>query len=244
VKKQEEKGNSKMSVKQEQADFEATEDAEDIEEGNEEAADVYDPNAEANLSEEERLALQKERHKTRRAKAKTAIKKGLVLVNTGKGKGKTTAAMGLLLRAWGQGKRVCMLQFIKAKTANWGEEKAARKIGIEIVPLGDGFTWLSDNIENDKELARQGWTICRQRILSGEYDLIVLDEMTYPLKYGWLDWSEVRQTLEDRSAGMHIVITGRYAIPELLEYADTVSEITELKHHYKAGVKAQKGIEF
>jgi cob(I)alamin adenosyltransferase len=208
------------------------------------AADEYDPEAEADLSEAERLALQQERHKARRARAKTAIRKGLVLVNTGKGKGKTTAALGLLLRAWGQGQRVCMLQFIKAKTANWGEEKAARKIGLEIVPLGDGFTWLSDNIEKDKQLAREGWEICRQKISSGDYDLIVLDEMTYTLKYGWLSWEEVKQTLDARPAGMHIVITGRYAIPELLEYADTVSEITPVKHHYEAGVKAQKGVEF
>src|SRR6202165_1880573 len=126
-----------------------------------------------------------------------------------------------------------MLQFIKAKTANWGEEKAARKIGLDIVPLGDGFTWLSDNIENDKRLAREGWEICRQRILSGEYDLIVLDEFTYTLKYGWLDWEEVKATLDQRSAYTHIVITGRYASPELLEYGDTVSEINEGKHNYK-----------
>lgn len=198
----------------------------------------------AGLSEEERLARQRTNHSARRQRSKTAIRKGLVIVNTGKGKGKTTAAIGLLFRAWGQGKRVCMLQFIKAQTANWGEKKAARKLGIEIIPLGDGFTWLSENIENDKQLARAGWEICRAKITSGDYDLIVLDEMTYPLKYGWLPWSEVQETLDNRPEGMHVVITGRYAIPELVEYADTVSEIEPVKHHYKAGVKAQKGIEF
>src|SRR5438874_3325502 len=130
-----------------------------------------DPEEDLNLSEEERLASQRASHEARRKRAKTMIKKGLVIVNTGKGKGKTTAAMGLLLRAWGQGLRVCMLQFIKARTANWGEEKAARKIGIEMIPLGDGFTWLSKNIENDKALAREGWEICRQKMLSGDYDL-------------------------------------------------------------------------
>lgn len=211
----------------------------DLEEENEGDAEEIE-----NLSEEERLARQRASHEERRRRAKTAISKGLVLVNTGKGKGKTTAALGLLFRAWGQGKRVCMLQFIKARTANWGEEKAARKVGIEILPLGDGFTWLSDNIENDKELARTGWATCKTKISSGEYDLIVLDEMTYPLKYGWLEWAEVKETLDNRPDNLHIIITGRYAIPELLEYADTVSEITEIKHHYKAGVKAQKGIEF
>jgi cob(I)alamin adenosyltransferase len=209
---------------------------EDLEEG--------DPEEDSTLSEEERLARQRAGHEERRKRAKTAIKKGLVIVNTGKGKGKTTAAMGLLLRAWGQGLRVCMLQFIKARTANWGEEKAARKIGIEMIPLGDGFTWLSRDIENDKALARQGWELCREKILSGNYDLIVLDEMTYVLKYGWLPWEEIRDTFDQRPVGMHLVVTGRYAIPELVEYVDMVSEITEVKHHYNAGVKAQKGVEF
>jgi cob(I)alamin adenosyltransferase len=210
----------------------------------EEDTDAGDPEEDPTLSEEERLVRQRASHEARRKRAKTAVKTGLVIVNTGKGKGKTTAAMGLLLRAWGQGLRVCMLQFIKARTANWGEEKAARKIGIEMIPLGAGFTWLSKNIEHDKALARQGWETCRQKMLSGNYDLIVLDEMTYVLKYGWLPWEEVRDTLDQRPAGMHVVITGRYAPPELLGYADLVSEISEVKHPYRAGVKAQKGIEF
>src|SRR2546425_2837417 len=210
----------------------------------EEDIDEGDPEEDPTLSEEERLARQRAEHEARRKRAKTAIKKGLVIVYTGKGKGKTTAAMGLLLRAWGQALRVCMLQFIKARTANWGEEKAARKIGMEMIPLGDGFTWLSKNIENDKALARQGWELCRQKILSGNYDLLVLDEMTYVLKYGWLSWEEIRDTLDQRPAGMHVVVTGRYAPPELVAYADLVSEIIEVKHPYLAGIKAQKGIEF
>ena len=209
-----------------------------------EDSDERDPEEDPTLSEEERLARQRAEHETRRKRAKTAVKKGLVIVNTGKGKGKTTAAMGLLLRAWGQGLRVCMLQFIKARTANWGEEKAARKIGIEMIPLGDGFTWLSKNIENDKALARQGWELCCQKILSGNYDLVVLDEMTYVFKYGWLTWEEIQDTFDQRPAGMHVVVTGRYAPAELIEYADLVSEIVEVKHPYQAGIKAQKGIEF
>lgn len=203
-----------------------------------------DPEEDPTLTEEERLARQRASHEARRKRAKTAVKKGLVIVNTGKGKGKTTAAMGLLLRAWGQGLRVCMLQFIKARTANWGEEKAARKMGMEMIPLGGGFTWLSDNIEHDKALAREGWEICRQKMLSGNYDLVVLDELTYMLKYGWLSWEDVRDTLDQRPAGMHVVVTGRYAPLELVAYADLVSEIIEVKHPYHAGVKAQKGIEF
>jgi cob(I)alamin adenosyltransferase len=207
-------------------------------------ADGYDPEEDKELSEEERLKRQRAMHEQRRLKARTTSKKGIVILNTGNGKGKTTAAFGLLVRAWGQGLRVCMLQFIKARTGNWGEEKAARKMGIEMQPLGDGFTWLSKDIEKDKELARQGWELCRQKILSGDYDLMVLDELTYVLKYRWLPWEEIRATFDQRPPGMHLVITGRYAIPELIDYADLVSEIQEVKHHYKAGVKAQKGIEF
>ena len=203
-----------------------------------------DPEEIAGLSEEERLARQRTLHEERRVRAKTATRKGLVLVNTGKGKGKTTAAIGLLVRAWGQGLRVCMLQFIKARTGKWGEIRALGKFGIEILPLGDGFTWLSDNIEEDKALARQGWDICRERILSGNYDLIVLDELTYMLKYGWLSWEEVRETFDARPTGMHLVVTGRYASEELTAYADLVTEMTEIKHHYRAGIKSQRGIEF
>ncbi len=168
----------------------------------------------------------------------------LVMVNTGKGKGKTTAALGLLFRAWGQGLRVVMLQFIKAQTGNWGEIKAAKKLGIEIVPLGDGFTWMSKDIEHDRALAQECWARCRAVIESGDYDLVILDEMTYCFKFNWLDLSEVLDVLRNRPDNMHVVITGRDAPPELIEFADLVSDIQEIKHPYKSGVKAQKGIEF
>jgi cob(I)alamin adenosyltransferase len=206
--------------------------------------DQVDPEEVPDLTEAERLAEQRKRHDARRARAKTATRKGLLIVNTGKGKGKTTAAVGLLTRAWGQGLRVCMFQFIKAKTGKWGEVQAFGRMGIEITPLGDGFTWLSENIEQDKAHAREGWALIRERILSGNYDLIVLDEFTYVLKYGWLPWEDVRETLDRRPAGMHIVITGRYALPELVEHADLVTEMTEIRHPFKAGIKAQRGIEF
>lgn len=203
-----------------------------------------DPEETAGLGEAERVARQKTRHTARRARAKAATRKGLLIVYTGKGKGKTTAAVGLLVRAWGQGLRVCMLQFIKARTGKWGEIQATKKFGVEILPLGDGFTWLSQNIEEDKALARQGWDVCRERILSGAFDFIVLDELTYMLKYGWLTWDEISETLDRRPAAMHIVITGRYAPQELIDHADLVTEMTEVKHPYRAGIKAQKGIEF
>jgi cob(I)alamin adenosyltransferase len=168
----------------------------------------------------------------------------LVIVNTGDGKGKTTAALGLLLRAAGRGWKVIMLQFIKAETSNYGEHRAARRLGIEIVPLGAGFTWQSDNIEHDRALARRCWELCKERIASGEYDLVALDEFTYPLNFGWLDIDEVLQVLRDRPRHVHIVITGRNAPQQLVEFADTVTEMRAVKHAYQSGIKAQPGIEF
>ena len=169
---------------------------------------------------------------------------GLVIVHTGDGKGKTTAALGLLLRAWGQGLRVAMFQFIKAKSGNWGESRAARKMDVEIVPLGSGFTWTSTDLERDRALAHEGWDRCRAAIESGAYDVVVLDELTYCFTFGWLDVEEVLAVLRRRPAGQHVVITGRDATQELIDFADLVTEMRAIKHPYDAGIKAQKGIEF
>jgi cob(I)alamin adenosyltransferase len=170
--------------------------------------------------------------------------KGLVIVNTGNGKGKTTAALGLLMRAHGQNLRVIMFQFIKAKTANWGEMRAARKLGVEIIPLGAGFTWMSNDIEHDRTLARQCWQRCREAIESDAYDVVIMDEMTYCFKYAWLELDNVLTVLRERPMNQHLIITGRDAPAELIEFADLVTEMREIKHPYKVGVKAQKGIEF
>ncbi|MDP9375338.1 MAG: cob(I)yrinic acid a,c-diamide adenosyltransferase [Chloroflexota bacterium] len=170
--------------------------------------------------------------------------RGLVIVNTGHGKGKTTAALGILTRAWGRGMRVCALQFIKARTANFGEEQAARKMGVEMIPLGDGFTWTSRDIERDRALAREGWALCRAKIESGDYDIVILDELTYCFTFGWLDLAEVLEVLRRRPPGQHVIITGRDAPEALIAFADLVTEMREIKHPYAAGVKAQKGIEF
>ncbi len=171
-------------------------------------------------------------------------RKPLVIVYTGHGKGKTTAALGVILRAWGRGMAVIMLSFIKAETANFGEERAARKLGIELIPLGAGFTWLSDDLEKDKALARRCWELCKEKIASGRYDIVVLDEITYPLNYGWLDLDEVLATLRDRPADLHVILTGRDAPPGLIEYADLVTEMREVKHPFQSGIKAQPGIDF
>lgn len=172
-------------------------------------------------------------------------KKGLLIVNTGNGKGKTTAALGMLLRAWGRGLRVGMLQFLKSGTADYGEYYAAQKIGIEILPLGDGCTWNSKDMEATIALALSAWQEAQKRIVSNEYDLLVLDEFTFPLHYGWLDVKDVLAWLhEHKPPDLHLVITGRHAPAALIEYADLVTEMTEFKHPYKTGVQAQAGIEF
>ncbi len=171
-------------------------------------------------------------------------KKALVVVNTGNGKGKTTAALGVLFRAWGRGYNVVMMQFIKSTTSNYGETKAAKKIGMEVISLGGGFTWLSKDIEKDKALARELWGQCTEKIASGEYDVVVLDEFTYPLSYGWLATAEVVEFLKTRPPRTHVIITGRDAPQELIDYADLVTEMREIKHPFQQGLKAQPGIEF
>ncbi len=169
---------------------------------------------------------------------------GLVVVNTGNGKGKTTSALGVLLRAWGRGLRVAMLQFIKQTTSNYGENRAARRLGIEMIPLGGGFTWLSKDIEHDKALARQGWQICREKLASDAYDVVILDEITYPLTYGWLPLAEVIEAIRNRPPHQHVIITGRNAPEELIDFADLVTEMREVKHPFHKGIKAQPGLDF
>ncbi len=172
------------------------------------------------------------------------INKGLVIVNTGNGKGKTTAAMGTLLRSWGRGLRVIMLQFIKHSTANFGEQRAALKMDVEMRAMGDGFTWRSQDLEQTADLAVAHWQDCKKVIASGEYDLVVLDEFTYPMHYGWVPVEEVIEVLKGRPSMQHVIITGRHAPEALVEYADLVTEMQVVKHPYQQGIKAQPGIEF
>ncbi len=176
--------------------------------------------------------------------AERARRTGLLIVNTGDGKGKTTAALGVMLRAWGRGFKVCAVQFIKSKTANYGEHRAAKKLGIEIIPMGAGFTWLSKDIESDIVLAHNAWELARQRIASGDYDVVVLDEFTYALQYGWVPLEEALSAFKARPAWGPAIVTGRNAPQGLVDAADLVTEMREVKHPYKRGIKAQPGIEF
>jgi len=176
---------------------------------------------------------------------KSRKKKGLVIVNTGDGKGKTTAALGMMMRAWGRGMRVIVVQFIKAKARN-GETRAAEKMGIEFIVTGDGFTWNSKDIDKTIARARKGWEMAQALIVSSDYEMIILDELTYPLHFGWLDVEEVIEWLRANKPQMlHLVITGRDAPSELLEFADLVTEAVEIKHPFnEQDIGAQPGVEY
>jgi len=170
-------------------------------------------------------------------------RRGLVIVNTGDGKGKSTAAFGLAIRAQGRGKAVKIFQFMKVPTARFGEHRTFEKLALPIEGLGDGFSWKSHDLERSAQLARDGWQKARDAIMSGEYFMVILDEITYPLIYGWVPLEDVTQTLRERPAGVHVVLTGRRCPPEIIELADTVTEMTLVKHAFTAGIPAQRGIE-
>ena len=176
-----------------------------------------------------------------------AERRGLVILNTGDGKGKSTAAFGLALRAFGRqhvhGRQVKIFQFMKVPTARFGEHRMFEQIGLPIEGLGDGFSWKSKDLEHSGQLARDGWQKAKAAILDGEHFLVVLDEITYPLIYGWLPLNDVLQTLEQRPRDVHVCLTGRRCPQELIDIADTVTEMTLVKHAFKAGVPAQRGIE-
>jgi cob(I)alamin adenosyltransferase len=170
-------------------------------------------------------------------------RRGLILVNTGDGKGKSTAAFGLALRAHGRGKTVKVYQFMKVPSARFGEHRVFEQLGVPIEGLGDGFSWKSKDLEHSAQLARDGWARAAATITAGEHFLVVLDEITYPLRYGWLDLQSVLDVLRLRPRHVNVVLTGRGAPAELVALADTVTEMTLVKHHYDAGVPAQRGIE-
>lgn len=171
--------------------------------------------------------------------------KGLLMVFTGDGKGKTTSALGLALRGAGHGLKVCFIQFIKGG-CKYGELEAIKKYQglIDFHVMGNGFTWKSDNIENDIQMAGDAWKFAEESIRSCDFHLVVLDEFTYLLNYCYIDLKSVIETLSKRPSEVHVAITGRGAPLELQEIADMVTEMRDIKHHFKSGIRAQKGIEF
>ena len=176
---------------------------------------------------------------------KKRVSKGLLLINTGNGKGKSTAAFGVMLRAWGRGLKVIVVQYIKHENAMFGEQLAAKRLGIEMIPSGKGFTWNSKNLNEDAALAQNGWRISRELISSGDYDIVILDEFTYPIKYGWIELKEVVDFLLNRPENVNVIITGRDAQPQLIKISDSVTNMDEIKHPYNdQGILAQKGIDY
>lgn len=168
----------------------------------------------------------------------------LILINTGDGKGKSSAAFGVMGRAWSRGWRVCVVQFLKSGKWQSGEHKLAMHLGIEWYSLGDGFTWESTDIDETAAKARHAWSVAREKIASGAYQLVILDEVTYAVNYGWVDVAEVVATLNERPAKTNVILTGRNASEELLAIADTATEMRVIKHAYEQGIRAMKGIEY
>ena len=195
-----------------------------------------------------------ERHRTKMAKRKAVqdaevagktVEKGLLIVHTGTGKGKSTAAFGLALRMLGRGHRVGVVQFIKGAWHS-AERDALAACGEQVSwhTMGEGFTWETQDIKRDIAAAERAWAKALELMAESTFGLVILDELNIALRYEYLDLHAVIAALRQRRAGLHVVVTGRNAKPELTEAADLVTEMTLVKHHFAAGVKAQAGIEF
>lgn len=168
----------------------------------------------------------------------------LVLVNTGDGKGKSTSAFGTAIRALARGWEVAVIQFLKSGEWSVGEEKIGRQMGIDWWAMGDGFTWDSEDIEESEAIARAAWDHARAIISSGEHQLVVLDEVTYPVNWGWIGVDEVVTALRERPGPVNVIITGRDAPEEIVALADTVTEMRKVKHAYDQGIMARRGIDY
>ena len=192
------------------------------------------------------------RHASRMARKKAVIdsaieqanqEKGLLLVLTGNGKGKSSSAFGMAARALGYGMKVGVAQFIKGRSDTGEEAFFSALPNVEWHVLGEGFTWDTQDLERDIHTAKAGWEIAKKMLQNPEVNLVILDELTYTLNYGYLETSEILADIAARPPLQHVVVTGRAAPQVLIDLADTVSEITDVKHAYRAGVKAQPGID-
>ncbi|MFN0139824.1 MAG: cob(I)yrinic acid a,c-diamide adenosyltransferase [Pyrinomonadaceae bacterium] len=175
---------------------------------------------------------------------------GLLILNTGDGKGKTTAAIGTMVRAAGRGLKCCMIQFMKSKTDRYGEHDSLEGLGIEVHTMGDGFTWDTNDKSQDIRTSEETWSLCLEKMRSGEYELLVFDELLYVLSYAFLDIdaviAEIREVRKSQPH-LHLILTGRNvdnALQKLIDEADLVTEMLEIKHPFHAGIYAQQGIEF
>ncbi len=168
----------------------------------------------------------------------------LLMINTGDGKGKSTAAFGTAMRAIARGWKVAVVQFLKSGEWSVGEEKVGRQVGIDWWAMGDGFTWDSKDMDESEAIARAAWHHAVETIQKGDHQLVVLDEVTYPINWGWVDLAEVVRALQDRPEKVNVILTGRDAPQALIEMADTVTEMHKVKHAYDAGVMARRGIDY
>jgi cob(I)alamin adenosyltransferase len=170
--------------------------------------------------------------------------KSLVLVNTGNGKGKSTAAFGTMLRSIARGWNVAVIQFLKSGDWKVGEEAIGRQLGVDWWAIGDGFTWLSEDMDQTEAIAREAWQHAAATITAGEHRLVILDEITYPMNWGWISTDEVVSVIQGRPEKVSVVCTGRNAPQALIDIADTVTEMTQVKHAFTSGIAAKKGIDY
>lgn len=171
-------------------------------------------------------------------------KTGRILVHTGDGKGKTTAALGTAFRAAGHGQNVAIVQFMKGKWT-YGEIMAVQRFpNITLVRMGSGFTWQNEGLDEARTLALEAWRVAQELAAGGDYDLLVLDELNYAIDYGFVQVGDVVRFLEAKPADLSVIITGRRAKQEIIDAADTVTEMRAVKHAFRSGTRAQKGIEF
>ena len=168
----------------------------------------------------------------------------MIVVNTGDGKGKSSSAFGVMGRAWARGWRVAVIQFIKADSWNTGEKKLADHLGVDWHTLGDGFTWESTDLEETEAKGRHAWEAAKAVLAGGEYQLVILDELTYAITFGWIDEADVVEALRHRAEKTNVVITGRDASDGVIAVADTVTEMHKVKHAFDSGITAIKGIEY
>ncbi len=171
--------------------------------------------------------------------------KGLLMLNTGNGKGKTTAALGQTFRALGHGKKICIIQFIKSDS-KYGELHSMERFMdlVDFYVMGNGFTFRSNDLEKDRIVALKGWDLAKEKLLSNEYFMVVLDELTYLMTLGFLKTDTILDAITHRRKDLHVVVTGRYAPQKLIDTADLVTDMHEVKHPYQNGIMAQEGIEF
>jgi cob(I)alamin adenosyltransferase len=170
--------------------------------------------------------------------------RSVVLINTGDGKGKSSAAFGVMARGWARGWRVGVVQFMKGGKWHTGEQKLAEHLGIDWWTLGDGFTWESTDLDESAAKNQHAWQVASEKLISGTYDLLILDELTYVINFGWVRVEDVVQAIVGRAPSTNVVITGRDAPQALVDIADTVTEMTMIKHAYERGIGAMKGIEY